>query len=121
MTGYRVFNPGDFLVFQIESGFGILRVLDSVEMENERIWHVSVYRDFYMEVESAEASISRETLPALQIEHLAITERAFDSTQVSFLKNRPLEPEEIVGYQGWKLNPDGTVSDRSIRLHLGLR
>ena len=52
------FKPGDDLVFQIESGFGLIRVL-AVEGEGRgAVWHILVYQDFYPDVESAEAALA---------------------------------------------------------------
>ena len=45
-------KPGDFLVFQLESGFAMMRLL----AEANGIWHVTVYGDFFPDVESAEAA-----------------------------------------------------------------
>jgi len=52
------FNPGDDLIFQLESGFGLLRVL-AVEGEgSETIWHLLAYDDFFPDVEAAEAALA---------------------------------------------------------------
>jgi hypothetical protein len=41
------FNPGDDLIFQLESGFGLLRVL-AVEGEgSETVWHLLAYDEFF--------------------------------------------------------------------------
>ena len=41
------FNPGDDLIFQLESGFGLLRLL-AVEGEGaETVWHLLAYDDFF--------------------------------------------------------------------------
>jgi len=45
--------PGDDLIFQLESGFGLLRVL-AVE---EGVWHLLAYDEFFPDVESAEAAL----------------------------------------------------------------
>ena len=53
------FEPGDDLIFQLESGFGLLRVL-AVEGEGAgTIWHLLAYDDFFPNVEAAEAAIAR--------------------------------------------------------------
>ena len=107
--------PGDFLVFQVESGFGLMRILAIDESGGETIWHLAVYRDLFPEIEYAEIAIgSPESLTA-EIDHIALTDRAFESTQVSRLGNVPLTAKEQ------ELNDNSEVSDRSIRLLLGLR
>jgi len=115
------FQAGDFLVFQIESGYAMLRVLAVDDFAHETVWHVAVYRDFYLDVDSADAAASSpETLKA-DIDHVALTDRAFESTQVAKLKNIPLQASETEPYEKWKSSSDREISDRSIRLHLGLR
>ena len=114
------FQSGDFLVFQIESGFGLLRVLDITKTENnETIWHLSAYKELFPDIEFAETSI--ETGLSINIPHVALTERAFLSTQVSKLENKPLSTEELKSYELWKSESQSEISDRSIRLMLGLR
>lgn len=52
------FSPGDDLIFQLESGFGLLRVL-AVDGEGaEAVWHLMAYDDFFPDVESAEAALA---------------------------------------------------------------
>ncbi len=114
------FEPGDFLVFQIESGFGLLRVL-AREVGPETVWHVLAYSDLFMEVDQAVSLIENGGAPKVSIEHVALTERAFESTQVSPIGNRPLSENVLNGYQEWLKAEDKPVSDRSIRLLLGLR
>ncbi|HEU4595842.1 MAG TPA: hypothetical protein VFS10_11930 [Pyrinomonadaceae bacterium] len=114
------FVPGDDLVFQIESGFGLLRVL-AVEGEGpERVWHLLVYEDFYPDVESAEAALaSGEDLPA-RIPHLALDDHAFEKTPVARLGNRPVRDSETEPLRRWR-ESGGQVSDRSVLLMLGMR
>jgi hypothetical protein len=50
------------------------------------------------------------------IPHVALTNRAFESTQVAKVNNNPLTDDEMK-----RLNDDVEVSDRSVRLLLGLR
>ncbi len=114
------FEPGDFLVFQIESGFGLLRVL-ARDDGPETVWHVLAYSDLFMEVDQAVSLIKNGGTPTVSIDHVALTDRAFESTQVSKLQNKPLLPEETAAYEEWKASAEHDVSDRSIRLMLGLR
>jgi hypothetical protein len=111
------FQAGDYLIFQIESGFGLLRVLaiETVE-QSENIWHVAAYNELFPDVEFADAAIQNNDL-TVNIPHVALTNRAFESTQVSKMDNKPLNADELAAYRNW----DGEVSDRSIRLILGLR
>lgn len=113
MLNVQGFLPGDFLIFQIESGFGLMRVL---AVENA-IWHLAVYRDLFPEIEYAELAIGSPESLNLEMPHIALTDRAFESTQVSKLAHTPLSEEERSRVGSW----DGEVSDRSIRLTLGLR
>jgi len=114
MPNLQDFAAGDFLVFQIESGFGLMRVLAIEGSDAETVWHVTVYRDLFPEIEFAELSIASPESLTPEFEHVALTDRAFESTQVSRLGNSPLSGDEL---KDW----DGEVSDRSIRLLLGLR
>lgn len=114
------FEPGDDLIFQLESGFGLLRVL-AVEGEGaQTVWHLLAYDDFFPDVESAEAALAGPTrLPVLKA-HMALTNRAFERTPAARLGNRPVTEEELSEYRNW-LNGDRTVSDRSALLMLGIR
>jgi len=114
------FNPGDDLIFQLESGFGLLRVL-AVEGEgSETVWHLLAYDDFFPDVESAEIALTRETSLPVRKPHMALTNRAFERTPVARLGNRPVTNDELVAYNNW-LNSDRSVSDRSALLMLGVR
>ena len=64
------FNPGDDLIFQLESGFGLLRVL-AVEGEGaDTVWHLLAYDEFFPDVESAEAALAqRDSVARAQSTH----------------------------------------------------
>ncbi len=114
------FNPGDDLIFQLESGFGLLRVL-AVEGEGAgTVWHLLAYDDFFPDVETAEVALARETSLPVRKPHMALTNRAFERTPVARLGNRPISQDELVAYNAW-LNSERTVSDRSALLMLGVR
>ncbi len=114
------FVPGDDLVFQIESGFGLLRVLE-VEGEGvETVWHVLVYEDFYPEVEAAEAALAGDAELPARIPHLALTDHAFEKTPVARLGNRPVRETELEALRRWR-ERGGEVFDRSVLLMLGMR
>ena len=75
----ETFAPGDDLVFQLESGFGLLRVL-AVDGEGaHRVWHLLAYDEFFPDVETAEAALANADLPVRK-PHMALTERAFERT-----------------------------------------
>lgn len=113
------FNPGDDLIFQLESGFGLLRVL-AVEGEGAgTVWHLLAYDDFFPDVESAEVALAGAPLPVRKA-HMALTNRAFERTPVARLGNRPVTASELVAYNDW-LNSDRSISDRSALLMLGVR
>jgi hypothetical protein len=115
------FQPGDFLVFQLEAGYGLLRVLAVEEKDGEFLWHLAAYRDLFPDVESAEALAGRPEQLTAEIRHAALTNRAFESTQVSKIANTPLAAADLDGFKEWVDSEQRLVSDRSIRLLLGLR
>ena len=119
------FQAGDDLIFQLESGFGLLRVL-AVEGDGaDAVWHLLAYEDFYPNVEAAEAALAASALTGAQSlpvrkAHMALTNRAFERTPAARLSNRPVRDDEVVAYHEW-LNGDRAVSDRSALLMLGIR
>jgi len=114
------FNPGDDLIFQLESGFGLLRLL-AVEGEgSETVWHLLAYDEFFPDVESAERALAEDKALPIRKAHMALTNRAFERTPVARLGNRPVTENELVGYNDW-LNGNRDVSDRSALLMLGIR
>ena len=116
----RDLSPGDYLVFQLEAGFGLLRLLAVDEADGEFVWHVTAYSNLFPSVEAAEESIVGCDLKK-EIEHVALTDRAFESTQTSAVANLPVTGEENAKVDEWRMTPDQPVSDRSIRLLMGLR
>lgn len=115
------FQPGDFLIFQIESGFGLLRVLAVDETPDDTVWHLIAYSDLFLDVEMADAALSDPSQLTVAQPHLALTNRAFESTQVSRMQNTPLTSDELKALENWRIDPSREVSDRSVRLLLGLR
>ena len=112
--------PGDDLIFQLESGFGLLRVL-AVDGEGaDTIWHLLAYDEFFPDVESAELRLAQPTPLAVRNPHMALTNRAFERTPTAKLGNRPVSDSELAAYNTW-LNSDREVSDRSALLMLGIR
>ena len=114
------FAPGDDLIFQLESGFGLLRVL-AVEGEGAAtVWHLLAYDDFFPDVETAEAALAGPTPMPVRKAHMALTDRAFERTPAARLGNRPVTDAELIAYRNW-LDSDRQVSDRSALLMLGIR
>ncbi len=113
------FSPGDDLVFQLESGYGLLRVL-AVDGEGaNRVWHLLAYDEFFPDVDTAEAALAARALPVRKA-HMAITERAFERTPAARIGHRSIAADELVTYSEWK-ESGGEVSDRSALLMLGIR
>src|SRR5215218_274240 len=115
------FDPGDVLVFQLESGYALLRVLAVEQADGKDIWHVAAYSDLFLDVDSAEAALADAASLRISEPHIALTNRAFESTQVARITNIPLMDGDIVALESWRRDPDRQVSDRSVRLMLGLR
>ena len=117
----HTFAPGDDLLFQIESGLGLLRIL-AIEVDGpDNVWHLLALDEFFPDAESAEAALSRsDPLPVRQA-HMALTDRAFERTPAARLGNRSLTEEELTAYRAWQKLPDRKVSDRSALLLLGIR
>jgi len=114
-------NAGDFLVFQLEAGFALLRVLGRDDSKDGTTWHVAAYSDFYPDVESAEAATATPENLKTAARHYALTDRAFASTQVARLANTTLTETELQPLNEWSSDANRTIHDRSIRLLLGLR
>jgi hypothetical protein len=114
------FAPGDDLLFQLESGLGLLRVI-AVEGEGvETVWHLLAYDEFFPDVESAERALANSVPLKIRNAHMALTDRAFERTPAARLGNRPVQEDELAGYRQW-LESERKVSDRSALLLLGIR
>ena len=115
------FAPGDDLLFQIESGLGLLRILAIEGDGPDTVWHLMAYDEFFPDADSAEAALSRsEPLPVRQA-HMALTDRAFERTPAARLGNRALSEDELTAYRSWQSSAERRVSDRSALLLLGIR
>jgi hypothetical protein len=114
------FEPGDDLVFQLESGYGLLRVLAIDGDGAATVWHLLAYDDFFPDVESAERALQTDASLPVRKAHMALTDRAFERTPAARLGNRPITEDELSDYRNW-LNSDRIVSDRSALLMLGIR
>lgn len=117
----HAFAPGDDLLFQLESGLGLLRIL-AIEGEGpDTVWHLMAYDEFFPDAESAEAALrSRQPLPVREA-HMALTDRAFERTPAARLGNRDLTEDELTAYRSWQSSDQRKVSDRSALLLLGIR
>ena len=115
------FAPGDYLIFQLESGLGLLRIL-AIEGEGaETVWHLLAYDEFFPSVEAAEAALKMDGSLSIRNPHMAMTDRAFERTPAARLGNRPVNEEELAGYREWQQSENRKVSDRSALLLLGIR
>ncbi|HZG53181.1 MAG TPA: hypothetical protein VEZ40_13690 [Pyrinomonadaceae bacterium] len=115
------FAPGDDLIFQLESGFGLLRVLAVEERGGEIVWHLLAYEDFFPDVETAEAALRDASQLGVRAAHLPLTDYAFGNTPVARLGNRPVAEDELAAYRAWSASGDGAPFERSALLMLGLR
>jgi hypothetical protein len=116
-----LFEPGDDLIFQLESGFGLLRVLAVEEHGGEVVWHLLAYEDFFPDVETAEAALLDASRLGVRAAHLPLTDYAFGKTPAARLGNRPVTEDELAAYHAWSATGDGKPYDRSALLMLGLR
>ena len=114
------FAAGDDLIFQLESGFGLLRVIAVEGEASETVWHLMAYEDLFPDVESAERALAHPELLGIRKAHMALTNRAFERTPAARLSNRPVTELEYAEVQKW-IDSGGPVSDRSALLMLGLR
>ncbi len=115
------FQAGDFLIFQIESAYGLLRVLAVEEIESDTVWHLAAYNEMFLDIDSADAALENSKNLTINYPHLALTNRAFESTQVARMKNESLNKNELTTFEEWKTSANREVSDLSVRLLLGLR
>ena len=113
------FLPGDFLIFQLESGFALLRVLDVNQTEG--VWHLAAYEDLFIDPEAADSALENPEELTVDKPHIALTNRAFESTPVSRMKSAELTKKDLEAYESWKESEEKVVHDRSVRLLLGLR
>ncbi len=115
------FAPGDDLIFQLESGFGLLRVIAVSERAGETVWHLLAYEELFPDVETAEAALGDAARLGIRVAHPPPTEHAFRKTPAARLGTRPVAEDELAAYRMWSERGDGEVFDRSALLMLGLR
>jgi hypothetical protein len=115
------FTPGDDLIFQVESGFGLLRVLARDGEGPETVWHLMAYEEFFPDIESAERALTNPESLHVRKTHMALTNRAFERTPAARLGNRAVNSDEQAAYRSWLQSEEKAVSDRSALLMLGIR
>ncbi len=115
------FQAGDFLIFQIESGYGLLRILAIEKTEDDTIWHLAAYNEMFLDIDMADSALENPASLTVNKPHLALTNRAFEATQVARMKNESLTENDLQPFEKWKMSENQEISDRSIRLMLGLR
>src|SRR5947207_15888983 len=120
MVMTQSFALWDDLIFQLESGFGLLRVIAIDEREGKPVWHLMAYEELFPDVESAESALADPGSLHVRRAHMALTDRAFERTPAARLGNRAVGDQEKIAWQNW-IEHDGRVSDRSALLMLGLR
>jgi hypothetical protein len=114
------FAAGDDLIFQLESGFGLLRVIAVEETDRGRVWHLMAYEEFFPDPDAAESALAKAESLHIRKAHMALTDRAFERTPAARLGNRPVTDAEHGAQQEW-IEAGGKVSDRSALLMLGIR
>jgi len=114
------FAAGDDLIFQLESGFGLLRVIAVDETEAGPIWHLMAYEEFFPDPDAAEQALTKPESLHIRKAHMALTDRAFERTPAARLGNRPVTDAERSAQEAWS-DAGGKVSDRSALLMLGIR
>jgi hypothetical protein len=115
------FQAGDFLIFQVESGYGLLRILAIDQVNSQNIWHLAAYNELFFDIETADAALLTPQTLTISIPHVALTNRAFEATQTARMTNLALSETELKPLEDWRQNETAQVTDRSIRLMLGLR
>jgi hypothetical protein len=115
------FKAGDFLSFQIESGFALIRLLGVEDTSDGAVWHVRAFHDLFPDVEMIEQAVSDSKRLSVSIPHVALSNRAFESTQVTDIGHSPITYEEAELIQKSTSNSGREISDVSIRLLTGLR
>jgi hypothetical protein len=116
---HRGLKTGDFLIVQLEAGYAMLRLL-AIDESEPAVFHVAAFSDFFLEVDNAEAAAANFSELKRTIPHVALTQRAFESTQAAPIANSPISHEELELLNRWN-DSEQAVSDTSIRLLLGLR
>jgi hypothetical protein len=115
------FAPGDDLIFQLESGLGLLRIIAVTGEGRDTVWHLLAYEEFFPSAEAAEAALAEPNSLHVRESHMALTDRAFERTPAARLGNRSLTETELAAVRDWEQSESPKVSDRSALLLLGIR
>jgi hypothetical protein len=115
------FVAGDNLMFQLESGYGLFRVLAVEGQGSDAVWHLSTFEELFPDAESAEQALLHPDLLHRGYAHLALTDRAFERTPAAKLSNHPIVDSELAAYNLWTTGAERKVSDRSLLQLLGMR
>lgn len=115
------FLAGDNLIFQLESGYGLLRLLAVDGDGVDAVWHLLTYEELFPDTESAEQALKAPEDLHVGYAHLALTDRAFERTPTAKLSHRPLNEGELAAYQRWRESMEPRVFDRSLLQLLGMR
>src|SRR2546423_8541993 len=97
----QVFSSGGDLIFQLESGFGLLRVIAVEENESGTVWHLMAYEELFPSVEAAEESLSQAEVLHVRKAIMALTNRAFERTPAARFGTRPVHTQKHPGYTQW--------------------
>lgn len=114
------FKSGDFLIFQIESGFGLLKLIGITEDSEGPIWHLRAFYELFLDVDSADQALSQHPALTVSLSHVALTNRAFLATQVAIMKSSDLAEDELQSVENWRTSGE-SPTDSPIRMLLGLR
>lgn len=115
------FQPGDYLIFQIEAAYGLLRLLEIEYTKDDTIWHLAAYEEMFLDIEMTDMALQNPQNLKVSLPHAALTNRAFEATQTSRMTNVPLSELDVKPLEEWRKNPNREISDRTVRLLLGLR
>lgn len=115
------FVAGDNLIFQLESGFGLSRVLAHDGEGAATVWHLLTYEDLFPDIEAAEQALTAPLSLRVGYAHLALTDRAFERTPTARLGHHPVTEDELAPYKVWRESVEPRVFDRSLLQLLGMR
>jgi hypothetical protein len=114
------FQVGDDLLFQQESGFGLLRILAiDINEASEITWHLLAYNEMFPDVDLAEIALENPQTLTINLPHIAITNRAFERTPASKLGNRNVTSDELIAVNKWKSHENHKIEDRSAMQLMG--
>src|SRR5712691_7502638 len=98
----QTYSAGDFLIFQLESGYGLLRVLAVEDEGPDTVWHLGVYEELFPDVGPAEQTLTHPESLYFSKPHLALTNRAFERTPAAKLGHRAIIEDDLPGYRLWQ-------------------